>query len=136
MGGSPSPLVLVVEDNAETADVLRRILVLRGYQVVVAWDGVDALEMLRDGLRPAAIVLDIAMPNVDGRAFRSALLAMPAFADIPVVVYTAVAGTDDLPGVVGHVRKGFDNPDVLLGFLDTACARGRRSPAIRSRSSS
>ena len=136
MGRAAQPVVLVVEDNAETADVLRRILVLRGYRVVEARDGVDALEMLHNGLQPTAIVLDVAMPNLDGRAFRSALLAAPAYADIPVVVYTAIAATEDIPRIVGYVRKGLDNPDVLLGFLEAACARGAQNRATRSRSSS
>src|SRR5262245_17033986 len=59
-----SRLVLVVEDNLETADVLRRILALRNYRVVAAYDGLDAMKMLRDGLRPAVIVLDLSMPNM------------------------------------------------------------------------
>src|SRR5690349_2295230 len=101
---------------------------LCGYRVVAAYDGVDALEMLQNGLQPAAIILDLAMPNLDGRAFRSALLAVPEFADIPIIVYTAVSGVEDLPDIVGHVRKGFDNPDVLLGFVEAACARGQTLP--------
>ena len=125
---SPDPLtVLVVEDNPETAEVLDRILTLRGYGTAIAWDGLDAMTMLRDGLRPAAIVLDLAMPNMDGRAFHAALLADdPELARIPVVVYSAVSeSTMALPSIVGHVRKGIDNPDVLLGFIEAACARGR-----------
>lgn len=125
-----APTVLVVEDNPETAEVLYRILTLHRYCVVVAWDGLDALAMLRGGLgggqRPAAIVLDLWMPNLDGRAFRSALLADPELARIPVVVYSVDSGEDPIPGIVGHVRKGSDNPDVLLGFVEAACARGRR----------
>jgi two-component system chemotaxis response regulator CheY len=114
-------VVLVVEDNLETADVLRRILIIRGYRVVAAYDGLDAMEMLRRGLRPAVIVLDVSMPNMDGRSFRTALMADRELARIPVVVYSVDPGTDALPGIVGHVRKGFDNPDVLLGFIEVAC---------------
>lgn len=121
-------VVLLVEDNPDTADVLRRIVSMRGYNVVAAWDGLDAMEMLRRGLRPAAIVLDLWMPNLDGRGFRAALLADPELASIPVVVYSVDPGADTVPQVVGHVRKGTDNPDVLMGFIEAACARGADRP--------
>jgi CheY-like chemotaxis protein len=124
MRGAAGRLVFVVEDNLETADLLRQILMVHGYRVVAAYDGLDAMDMLSDGLRPCAIVLDLSMPNLDGRGFRSALLADPELADIPVVVYSGDPGTDPLPQIVGHVRKATDNPDVLLGFIDAAC-RGR-----------
>ena len=118
-------LVLLVEDNFETATILERVLALRGYRVVHAFDGVDALGFLRGGLDPAAIVLDLWMPNMDGRALRWALLGDPHLRRIPIVVYSVDVGADPLPGIVGHVRKGTDTPDVLLGFVDAACARGR-----------
>src|SRR5689334_24792143 len=101
------PVVLIVEDNEETAVVLGRILELRGYHVAFASDGLEALAYLRGGLAPVAIILDLALPNLDGRALRTALLATPAFARIPIVVYSAVSGGEQLPGVIGHVRKGF-----------------------------
>jgi CheY-like chemotaxis protein len=122
---SAAGVVLVVEDNLETTDVLRRTLMLYGYRVVAAYNGLDAMQMLRDGLQPAAIGLDLAMPDMDGRAFRSALLADPELGRIPVVVYSAAGDTAALPGIVGYVRKGFDNPDLLLGFIEAACGRGR-----------
>jgi CheY-like chemotaxis protein len=118
-------VVLVVEDNAETAHVLGRILKLRGYEVAHAVDGLDALDMLRDNLRPAVIVLDVWMPRLDGRTFRAALLADPELAEIPVVVFSVDPGKDPLPQVVGHVRKGTDDPDVLLRFIAAACGRDR-----------
>src|SRR5690242_3615106 len=129
------PTVLVVEDDPETAEVLNRILTLHGYGIVIAWDGLDAMKMLRDGLRPDAIVLDLAMPNMDGRTFHAALLADdPQLARIPVVVYSALPETTmALPGIVGHVRKGVDNPDVLLGLVEAACARGQQKQALPPR---
>ena len=90
------PVVLVVEDYAEAASVLRRILVLRGYEVALAFDGFDALNILREGLRPAVIVLDVCMPLLDGRSFRDALLADPELADIPVIVYSVDPGSGSM----------------------------------------
>jgi CheY-like chemotaxis protein len=117
------PVVLVVEDNVETAAVLERLLELRNYRVVHAMDGLDALAILRGGVAPDVIVLDLWMPNVDGRAFRTALLADPALARIPIIVYSVDPGTPPVPDIVGHVRKGADTPDRLLAFIEQACGQ-------------
>ena len=114
-------VVLLVEDNVETAEVLERLLALRNYDVIHATDGLDALAMLRGGFVPDVIVLDLWMPNVDGRAFRTALMADPALARIPVIVYSVDPGTPPVPDVVGHVRKGTDAPDRLLALIEQAC---------------
>jgi CheY-like chemotaxis protein len=118
-------LVLVVEDNLSTAAALARLLKLRKYRVVTAYDGLDAMEMLRAGLRPAVIVLDLWMPNLNGPEFRSELLADPELARIPVIVYSVDAEKEELPQVVGYVRKAFYDPAVLLDLIETACDRGR-----------
>ena len=115
---SAGPLVLIVEDNPESADVLRRVLIFRGYSVATAVDGVDALALLRSGLRPAVIILDLWMPNMDGRQFRAEQLADPALARIPVIVYSVDPGNDPVPQIVGHVRKGLQGPDALLDLID------------------
>jgi CheY-like chemotaxis protein len=114
--------ILIVEDNADSADVLRRILVLRRYHVVVARDGQEALDQLRGGLRPGVIVLDVWMPNMDGRAFRAAQLADPELAGIPVIAYSVDPGA--LPAVIGQVRKGVDSPDRLLDLIDSTYRPG------------
>ena len=116
------PRVLIVDDNHETADVLHRLLKLRGYHVVIAADGMEAMAMLRGGLRPAAIVLDLWMPNLDGRAFRAQQIADPKLADIPVIVHSVDPEGEHMPGVVGFARKGQDTPEHLLGLIETACA--------------
>jgi DNA-binding response OmpR family regulator len=58
-------LVLVVEDEPAIADVIRRNLAAAGYGVQVSQDGEQALDAVR-GLKPAAIVLDIGLPGIDG----------------------------------------------------------------------
>ena len=117
--GSAGRLVLIVEDNLETSDVLGRILRLRGYDVAVAVDGAEALALLQGGMRPGVIVLDLWMPNMDGRRFRERQLADPTLGYIPVIVYSVDPGDDPLPHVVGHVRKGHHDPDTLLQLIDT-----------------
>jgi CheY-like chemotaxis protein len=111
--------VLVVEDNDETRAVLERILVWRGYAVESATDGEEALAVLRAGRRPTVIILDLAMPVMDGETFLREMRATPALASIPVVAFTARA-TRPPHGVAAFVRKGSDDPDVLLNAI-AAC---------------
>jgi CheY-like chemotaxis protein len=116
---SPGP-VLVVEDNAETRDILERILHMRGYETVGAGDGLDALSYLRRGGEASVIVLDMRMPNMDGSTFQHALKADRRWADIPIIIFSAFP-PDDQGHAVGIVRKGSADPDVLLDLIARVC---------------
>lgn len=61
----PKPRVLVVDDNADAADILATLLALFDCTVKVAYSGSEALA-LGDALRPQLVILDIAMPDMDG----------------------------------------------------------------------
>jgi len=111
----PAP-ILIVEDNTDTREVLERVLLITGFDVATARDGLDALAYFRSGGRASAIVLDVAMPRMDGIAFRRALSADPRWADIPVIVYTANPHRK-VPDVSGVFRKGTDDPARLLDML-------------------
>jgi CheY-like chemotaxis protein len=112
--------VLIVEDNWETREVLERVLAIRGYDVVAARDGFDALAYLRGGGLPSAIILDLAMPNMDGIAFSRALRADARWADVPIIVYTAMP-TKRVPTAAGIFHKGSDDPQHLLDLLERVC---------------
>ncbi len=114
--------VLIVEDNEDTLEVLKLVLAMRGYAVATAVDGLDALAYLQAGGMPVAIILDIAMPVMDGIAFSERLRAEPRWAHIPVIVYTAMRA--GLPaGAAAVFRKGTDDPDRLLALLGALCAK-------------
>jgi two-component system, chemotaxis family, chemotaxis protein CheY len=115
----PAP-VLIVDDNPETLDVLRRVMSVRGYKTVTAEDGLDALTYLRGGGRASVIVLDMRMPNMDGWAFRRALAADARFAAIPIVIFSADPRAAEAEGVVGCVLKGSADPEVLLDLIERA----------------
>ncbi len=85
---TPAP-VLIVDDDFEVRDSLGDVLLESGYQVALAADGQEALELLAGGLRPFAIILDVMMPVVDGIQFRALQRRDPAIADIPVVILSA-----------------------------------------------
>jgi CheY-like chemotaxis protein len=82
--------ILVVEDDEEMSETLCEALTDQGYEPVAAANGQEALDQLRAWSQPPSVILlDLSMPILDGRAFRSAQLADPAFRAIPVIVLTA-----------------------------------------------
>ena len=86
--------VLVVEDDADTRDMLRRGLEKEGWAVIEAADGRAGLERLDEGI-PSLILLDLMMPEMDGFAFMQALRGRPDGKQVPVIVITARDLTDD-----------------------------------------
>jgi DNA-binding response OmpR family regulator len=102
--------VLVVEDDEEMSGTLCDALVDHGYEVVCAANGQLALDYLRDVVTdpPQIILLDLAMPILDGRGFRDAQLADATLRRIPVIVLTAQPDADRVCAsmdVVGYLRK-------------------------------
>jgi CheY-like chemotaxis protein len=83
--------VLVIDDDPNALDILGRTLQGAGVRVVTASDGREALRLART-LRPAAITLDVMMPDMDGWEVLSELKADAATCDIPVIMVTM---TDD-----------------------------------------
>jgi CheY-like chemotaxis protein/anti-sigma regulatory factor (Ser/Thr protein kinase) len=86
--GSRSAPVLVVEDHADTRELIRRTLEQEGVAAVLAENGRVALERL-ESCQPALILLDLLMPEMDGFELLQALREREAWSGIPVVVVTA-----------------------------------------------
>ena len=110
--------VLVVDDDADLRELLRRALEREGWAVLEAADGRAALEQL-DKRAPGLILLDLLMPRMDGFELLAELRARPAWRDTPVVVMTAKDLTaeeqDRLRGRVERVlAKSALGPDSLL----------------------
>jgi signal transduction histidine kinase/CheY-like chemotaxis protein len=81
--------VLVIDDDATVRDLMARFLQREGFVVATAANGIDGLTQART-LHPAAITLDIMMPDLDGWTVLAALKGDPALADIPVILVTIV----------------------------------------------
>lgn len=96
------PLVLVVDDNPQAAEILARHLDAGGFRIELARTGLEALTMARD-LKPVAITLDILLPEVDGWEVLSRLKADEATRNIPVVVVSVI----DNPSL-GRALGAFD----------------------------
>ena len=80
--------ILIVEDTPETCDILTILLELKGYDVVVAKDGVGGLEQVH-AQRPDLVITDIQMPRMDGSAMIKKLRTLPLCRDLPILAITA-----------------------------------------------
>jgi hypothetical protein len=82
-----APLVLVIDDDETVRELMTRFLLDEGYNVAVAGDGEEGLRRIRE-LKPAAVLLDILMPQVDGWTVLQTCKNDPEVADIPMIVLT------------------------------------------------
>jgi len=82
--------ILVVDDEPDFAALVQGNLEKEGFEVVVAYDGVEGLTKVEED-RPDAIVLDVMMPEKDGYKMCAELKADSRYCDIPVILLTAVA---------------------------------------------
>lgn len=81
--------VLVVDDDPDVRELMKRILEKAGYSVETAVDGAEAMELARK-VKPGLITLDVMMADLDGWTVLSRLKADPELSDIPVVMLTMV----------------------------------------------
>jgi signal transduction histidine kinase/CheY-like chemotaxis protein len=97
--------ILVVDDDANTRDLLRSILTKDGWSVQTAENGRVALEKVKSTL-PRLVLLDLMMPEMDGFAFLEEFRRLPSAGDVPVVVLTAKDLTgEDRHRLNGHVKR-------------------------------
>jgi CheY-like chemotaxis protein len=101
--------VLVIDDDATARELIATHLVGEGFAVETAANGVDGLKKAC-ALRPAAITLDILLPDVDGWTVLAELKGEPALADIPVVIVTIVDEQRHgiALGAAGYLTKPID----------------------------
>jgi CheY-like chemotaxis protein len=95
---------LVAEDNPVNRELLRELLENRGYDVVEAPDGQEALRMIEQ-TRPDILLMDIGMPILDGFAVIRKIRENPSLAALPVLAVTAYAMQGDRDKVL---NAGFD----------------------------
>ena len=124
------PTILVVEDDLVTRDMLRTSLERQEFTVAEAGNGVEALAQLAT-LRPALILLDLMMPEMDGFQFTREVRAHAQWRDIPIVVMTAkdINAEDraQLDGQVSRIlQKGASGREELLAEISLRVARAAR----------
>lgn len=121
-GQGAGRLVLIVEDNEKNLKLARDVLQFHGFRTVEAITGEDALVMAREHL-PDLVLMDIALPGIDGVAATQQLKGDPSTANIPVVALTASVMEADRArfseaGFVGLIAKPID----VLKFPDQVAA--------------
>jgi CheY-like chemotaxis protein len=126
----PCP-VLVVEDDADTRDMLRRMLTKEGWTVSEAENGRVALDRVAER-QPELILLDLMMPEMDGFQFVDAMRQHEAWRSIPIIVVTAKdlteADIQRLNGAVERIlQKGAYSREELLGEVRDLVATHIRS---------
>jgi CheY-like chemotaxis protein len=98
-----APLILVVDDDQHAREGLSEFLVGVGFRVTEAADGPEALRKAM-GRRPDAILLDLAIPRLDGWTVARTLKADPVLAEVPVIACS-----------------GLDYPDQRLRAVESGC---------------
>jgi CheY-like chemotaxis protein len=118
----PAGNVLIVEDDANTREMVASLLLTEGYHAVVAEDGLEGLHVLRTVKRrapeaPCLVLLDLAMPRLSGNEFRRAQLGDPDVAKIPVAVMSGLADAEEHARTLGAVAT-LTKPLDLTALLD------------------
>ena len=116
--------ILIVDDNAINLKLVSRILRLDGYTLSTAISAEDALKVISEA-PPNLILMDIALPGMDGLTLTRQLKSSPATSHIPIIALTAYAmkGDDEkafAAGCDGYITKPIDVkafPKQVLGWL-------------------
>ncbi len=124
--------IVIAEDSAVQAVILRRALENHGYQVTWTKDGAAGLTMVRE-IRPALVISDVEMPVMNGFDFCTAVKSDSDLAGIPVILCTSLAQPEDIirgmeAGADGYVTKPYDEKYLMYrvrALLDNPSEHGR-----------
>ena len=121
--------VLLVEDNADSAEMLSVLLQIGGHEVRTAYDGAAALETARE-FQPQAVLCDIGLPGMNGYEVAERLREQPAFRRTPLIALTGYGQEEarrraQAAGFDHHLVKPVE-PEALEALLDSL----RTSPRL------
>jgi len=119
------PVILIADDNEANREILERLLEARGYQLLMAKDGEEALACARSNL-PDLLLLDVMMPKMDGLEVCRQLKADKALPFMPIILVTARADSKD---VVRGLEAGGD--EYVTKPIDHAALVARVRSALR-----
>jgi CheY-like chemotaxis protein len=122
-------VIMTVDDDPDALDIVRTFLESRGYRVVTATDGREALAKLEE-THPALVLLDVMMPEIDGWEVARIIKNSPEFRDVRVVMLTARSDfTDKQEGL----RAGADDYIVKPSRLEELAQKVERNLQARER---
>lgn len=110
------PKILLVEDNEMNRDMLSRRLTRRGYEVVIATDGQQGVD-LAGSIAPDLILMDMSLPVMDGWTATRAIKAAEATKKIPVIALTAHAMAGDREQAMAAGCDDYDTKPIDLERL-------------------
>ena len=104
--------VLVVDDDPRLLQIVAMYLAIEGYDVITAHNGEDGLAEI-SSKRPDLVILDVMMPGMDGLEACRRIRGNPNTADIPVLMFSALSGDDDIErartaGATNMISKPFN----------------------------
>jgi CheY-like chemotaxis protein len=114
--------ILIIDDDQDIRESIGLLLRSEGYGVFEARSGNQALTLLRGGVRPSLILLDLWMPDGDGWYVRAALQELQALRDVPLVIVSGAPSRGAASMGVGLLTKPISLKR-LLGFASTYCDR-------------
>ena len=125
-----SQTILVVDDNPDSITILQSILETRGYGVLVANSGMEALRLVQATPQPDLVLLDVMMPEMNGLEVLQKLKETHGTAGIPVILVTAKTHDDDVLsgyqyGADYYITKPFTAKQLLYG-IDLVLGKGAR----------
>lgn len=114
--------VLIVEDNALNAELLRDILRYKGYRTVESTTAIEGLALAK-ALLPDLVLMDVRLPDMSGIEAVARLRADPAIRHIPVIAVTASAMKGDVDTIMAAGFDAFEaKPFSLMPFLERVAA--------------
>ena len=124
------PRVLLVEDNEMNRDMLSRRLIKAGYEVAMAFDGAQGVEMARAGGHDI-ILMDMSLPVIDGWEATRQIRAIDALRGVPIIALTAHAMAGDRDKALEAGCSDYDTKPVELPRLlaKMATLLGQAPPA-------
>lgn len=108
--------ILLIEDNEMNRDMLSRRLIRRGYEVVMAVDGQQGIDMARTQA-PDLVLMDMSLPVIDGWEAAGRLKGTPETRNIPIIALTAHAMVGDREKAIGAGCDDFDTKPIDLSRL-------------------
>lgn len=110
--------VMVIEDEPLIRENFQELLELEGVRVMTASNGIEGLELLKQGKIPCLILLDLLMPVMNGMEFLDALSKNSAFSKIPVCVMTGISERPPSISTAGFLKKPVHIPALLKMVQD------------------
>jgi len=131
--GAGERSILVIEDDLDFAAIVRNVVRQRGYKCIVATDGNSGLQLARRYL-PCGIILDLSLPDIDGRRLLDILKWSPATRHIPVhIISVHEAAPETLKlGAIGFLHKPAELSDLLqvIDRIEAKLARDQRTVLV------